>query len=69
MRPNLQGQYFDATGRPTLAGQRLLQNTADRLEALEAKLTAIAAITAPTGGATIDAESRAAINSIITGAS
>lgn len=38
------------------------------LEAMRAKLDAIAAVTAPTGGATIDAEARTAINAIRTAA-
>lgn len=37
--------------------------------ALEAKMAAIGAITAPTGGATIDAEARTAITAIKTAAS
>jgi len=37
--------------------------------ALHAKFDAIAAVTAPTGGATIDAQSRTAINAIRTAAS
>lgn len=64
-RPNMAEVYFAPTGRPTLAGQRLLQDMADRLDAIEAKLFAIAEIADPTGGATTDAEARAAILAII----
>jgi hypothetical protein len=42
------------------------QDTA--IAALEAKLAAIAAVTAPTGGATIDSQSRTAIAAIIAAA-
>ncbi len=38
------------------------------LAALQAKLDAIAAVTAPAGGATIDSQSRAAITAIIAAA-
>lgn len=40
-----------------------------RVVRAEAKLAAIAAITAPAGGATIDSQARTAINAIIAGAS
>lgn len=39
------------------------------LAALHAKMAAIAAVPAPTGGATIDAQARTAINAIRTAAS
>lgn len=39
------------------------------LAALQAKFEAIAAVTAPAGGATVDAQSRTAINAIRTAAS
>jgi hypothetical protein len=38
------------------------------IASLQAKLDAIAAVTAPAGGATIDAEARTAISDIIAGA-
>lgn len=38
------------------------------LSALQAKMDAIGAVTAPTGGATIDAQARTAINAIRTAA-
>lgn len=61
--------YVDAQGRLTDPGAKLFADIERRVTAAEAKLTAIAAVVAPTGGATIDAESRAAINAIIAGAS
>lgn len=63
-QPNMAEAYFDGTGRPTIAGQRLLADMVFRLDALEAKLDAIAAVADPTGGATTDAEARAAIVAI-----
>lgn len=50
------------TGQLTTEGYKVLIGLFDRLDA-------IAAVTAPTGGATIDAEARTAIQSIIDGAS
>lgn len=81
-RPNLAEQYTRPNGQLTIEGMKLLQDLFDRvtvleasasvleteLNAAEAKLAAIAAVTAPAGGATIDAESRTAINAIIAGA-
>jgi len=57
-------QYFNADGTPTMRGIEL----GKRLARLEAKVVAIAAVTPPSGGATQDAESRTALNDIITGA-
>ncbi len=62
--PNIQEVYV-ADGRLTLEGYKLLADMNDRLEAAEAKLAAIAALSDPTGGATIDAEARTAINAIL----
>ncbi len=45
------------TGRLTLDGYKMLR-------ALEDRLDAIAGIASPTGGATVDAQARAAINAI-----
>lgn len=61
--------YFNADGTPTIEGIRLIRRMEQRLDAAEAKLAAIAAVTGPAGGATIDAEARTAINAIISGAS
>jgi len=61
-------QYVDAEGRLTTAGQIVFQDMQSRITDLEAKLTAIAAVTGPTGGATTDAEARTAIDAIIAGA-
>lgn len=64
MTANLQERYVDQSGRLTLAGLKLFQG----LARTEAKLAAIAAVAAPVGGATDDAEARTAINAIITAA-
>lgn len=68
MTPNFQQQYFDANGRPTIAGMELLEDMARRLQSAEDKLSAIADVTAPTGGGTTDAEARTAINAILAAA-
>ncbi len=68
MRPNIAEKYFGADGRPTVTGQKLLQDAFDRIEALEAKLSAISAVGAPSGGATVDSEARSAITSVINAA-
>lgn len=68
LRANLSETYTQG-GKPTLAFMRLLQEYERRLADLETKLAAIAAVAAPTGGATTDAEARTAINAIISGAS
>lgn len=65
---NMQEQYFQPNGAPTIDGMKLLQSYQLRLARLEQKLDAIGAVTAPTGGATADAEARAAINAIIAAA-
>lgn len=63
--PNLQQRYVAPDGRLTLEGAQYFGALARRLAAVEGKLAAIAAITAPTGGAITDTEARAAINAII----
>jgi len=60
-KPNLAEQFVGPDGRLTIEGLKVLQGLFDRLDA-------IAAVSAPTGGATIDAEARAAISSILTAA-
>lgn len=62
-------KHYNADGTPTVAWQSSLDALERRLNAAEAKLAVIAAVAAPTGGATTDAEARAAINAIISGAS
>lgn len=64
-RPNLSERYLRPDGRLTLDGIKLFQSMFDRIGVLEGKLTAIAAVTDPTGGATVDAEARTAIQAII----
>jgi hypothetical protein len=75
MTPNSSVRYIDGAGRLTADGLRLFRNMAQRIDAAEtglaaaeSKLAAIAAVANPAGGATIDAEARAAINAIIAGA-
>jgi hypothetical protein len=60
--------YFKPDGTPTVEGLRLLGDLERRVKAAEGKLSAIAAITGPSGGATIDTQARTAINAIIAGA-
>ena len=60
--------YFKADGTPTVEGLRLLGDLERRVKAAEGKLSAIAAITGPSGGGTIDTQARTAINAIIAGA-
>jgi hypothetical protein len=69
MRANSQVRYIDATGRLTGDGLRFFNELTTTLDGLSAKLAAIAAVASPAGGATTDAEARAAINAIIAGAS
>lgn len=61
-------KYLNADGTLNVHGLQLFNDLEARLADAEAKLTAIAAVTAPAGGATVDAEARAAIASIIAGA-
>lgn len=60
--------YFNPDGTPTDEGIRFFRALERRVTSSEAKLAAIAAITAPAGGATIDSQARTAINAIIAGA-
>jgi len=55
-------------GSLTLLGLELFGEMQRRIEAQDAKLAAIAAVVSPAGGATVDAEARAAIAAIIAGA-
>ena len=79
---NAQQQYITPDGRLTIAGLQLFGDLSRRLilaesgitalqgrvDAVEAKLAAIAVVASPTGGTTEDAEARAAIVSIINAA-
>lgn len=62
-------RYVAPDGSLTIAGLALLQDMDRRLLEADAKLAAIAAVVAPSGGATVDAQARAAITAIIAGAS
>jgi hypothetical protein len=62
---SIKDQIVTADGRLTQNGYALLDGMDRRLRGLEGKLAAVAAITGPTGGATVDAEARTAINAII----
>lgn len=64
-KANIQEQYVTPDGRLTIDGYKLIAALDERLTAAEAKLTAIAALADPTGGATVDAEARAAIVAIL----
>lgn len=75
MTPNIQEQYVATSGQLTLDGYKLLSDMEARLAALEtanaalvAQMALIASVTAPTGGATVDVESRAAVAAVIAGA-
>lgn len=61
-------RYFREQERAIRRAETRLAAAETDLAAAEAKLAAIAAVTGPTGGATIDAEARTAIDAIIAGA-
>lgn len=63
--PNPQISYTFPDGRLTIEGLRLLQGLETRLARAEAKLSAIAALADPAGGATVDAQARASIAAIL----
>jgi hypothetical protein len=58
-------QYVDKDGRPTLAWLEESAKKDARIEALEAVVTAFAAVAKPSGGATVDAEARTAVDALI----
>lgn len=66
--PSSEIQYVRPDGTLTYDGLGLLQDMAAQIDDLAAKLAAIAAVTPPAGGGTVDAQARTAIGSIITAA-
>lgn len=65
MIANFAIRYVAPDGTFTTEGLVLLAGLSARLETLERKMAAIAVIAAPSGGATVDTEARAAISAII----
>jgi hypothetical protein len=57
-------RYFYADGTATKAGYDMLVSLFARVEALEARLNAAAAVADATGGATVDTEARAELQAI-----
>ena len=69
MTPLLSQQPVTAKGdRPSRELVEVIDGLVREMRAMQAKLDAIAAITAPTGGATVDSQARTAINAILTAA-
>lgn len=68
MRLNPFTAYIRPNGTPSSELMREAGLLEQRVAALEAKLAAMAAVTAPSGGATQDAEARTAINALRAGA-
>jgi hypothetical protein len=62
---NLQQRIVGSTGHPTLEFMQLIASMRREVAGLRGRLDAIAQVAEPTGGATTDAEARAAINAII----
>lgn len=69
MKPLLSQQPVTANGdRPSRELVEVIDGLVREMKAMQAKLDAIAAVTAPTGGATVDSQARTAINAILTAA-
>jgi len=69
MKQLLPQQAVTAAGDlPSAALVEIIQRLVLEVEALGSRLDAIAAVAAPTGGATVDAQARTAINAIRTAA-
>lgn len=66
--PSSEIVYVRRDGTLTYDGLALLQDLASQVSTLQAKLAAIAAVTAPVGGATVDAQARTAVTAIIAAA-
>lgn len=67
--PSAEIQYVRPDGTLTYDGLALLQDMASAVADLTAQMAAIAAVAAPAGGATVDAQARTAINAIRAAAS
>lgn len=65
MRPVNGVRYVAADGTLTLDGMRLFGAMAADLEAAQGRIAGAAAVAPPSGGATVDAEARAAVAAIL----
>lgn len=69
MKPLLSQQPVTSKGdRPSRELVEVIDGLVREMRSMQAKLDAIAAVTAPTGGATVDSQARTAISAIIAGA-
>lgn len=61
-------KYFGPDGTPTEEGLKFFRALDLRLQAVESKFAAVAAVTGPTGGMVADTQARTAIDDIIAAA-
>lgn len=69
IKPNGQDIIAGPNGQRTIEDTKIMTALYDKVVELETRLDAIAAVTGPSGGATIDTESRTAISAILSAAS